>query len=71
MQGEKEAGEQEAGGLGVRLPRDLMRCGASSVLPKRNASWEKTATRTGPQGQFHHRLVCPPETPMTTSLGTL
>lgn len=59
MQGEKEAGEQEAGGLGVRLPRDLMRCGASSVLPKRNASWEKTATRTGPQGQFHHRLVCP------------
>ena len=71
MQGEKEAGEQEAGGLGMRLPRDLMRCGASSVLPKRTASWEKTATRTGPQGQFHHRLVCPPETPMTTSLGTL
>lgn len=71
MQGEREAGEQERGGLGMRLPWDLMRCGSSSVLPKRNTSWEETATGTGPQGQFHHRLICPPETPMTTSLGTL
>ena len=33
MPGEREAGEQERGGLGMRLPWDFMRCGSSSVLP--------------------------------------
>ena len=57
MQGAREAGKQEEGGLGLQLPRDPMRCGSSSVLPKPSASWEETATGTGPQQQFHHRLI--------------
>ena len=45
MLGERAAGEQEAGGLRVRLPRDPMRCGSRSILPKPSASSEETATR--------------------------
>lgn len=54
MQGERAAGEQEGGGLRVRLPRDLMRCGSRSILPKPSAASEETATgqcgRRGPSG---------------------